>query len=32
RVIFHIVNFSKAKSLYRDGMTPLVKSTSRKRW
>lgn len=32
RVIFHIVNFSKAKSLYRDGMTPLVKSTSRRRW
>ncbi|CAF4625126.1 unnamed protein product, partial [Rotaria sp. Silwood1] len=32
RVIFHIVNFSKVKSLYRDGMTPLVKSTSRKRW
>ncbi|XP_001639517.2 cytosolic carboxypeptidase 6 [Nematostella vectensis] len=32
RVIFNIVNFSKTKSLYREGMTPLVKSTSRPRW
>ncbi|KAK7492935.1 hypothetical protein BaRGS_00015882 [Batillaria attramentaria] len=32
RVIFNIVNFSKTKSLYRDGMTPLVKSTSRPKW
>ena len=29
RVIFNIVNFSKTKSLYRDGMSPLVKSSSR---
>ena len=32
RVIFNIVNFSKTKSLYRDGMSPLVKSTSRTKW
>ncbi|XP_078574073.1 cytosolic carboxypeptidase 6-like isoform X2 [Branchiostoma floridae x Branchiostoma japonicum] len=32
RVIFNIVNFSKTKSLYREGMSPLVKSTSRPRW
>jgi len=32
RVIFNIVNFSKTKSLYRDGMSPLVKSTSRPLW
>ncbi|XP_053481286.1 cytosolic carboxypeptidase 6 [Ictalurus furcatus] len=32
RVIFNIVNFSKTKSLYRDGMTPVVKSTSRPKW
>ncbi|KAH9496584.1 Cytosolic carboxypeptidase 6 [Bulinus truncatus] len=32
RVIFNIVNFSKTKSLYRDGMTPLIKSTSRPKW
>ncbi|XP_067846350.1 cytosolic carboxypeptidase 6 isoform X4 [Heptranchias perlo] len=32
RVIFNIVNFSKTKSLYRDGMTPVVKSTSRSKW
>ncbi|KAI1236825.1 hypothetical protein IHE44_0015079 [Lamprotornis superbus] len=29
RVIFNVVNFSKTKSLYRDGMAPMVKSTSR---
>eukprot|EP00064_Thunnus_orientalis_P007764 superscaffoldBa00000879_g7786 len=29
RVIFNVVNFSKTKSLYRDGMSPVVKSTSR---
>ncbi|WAR24325.1 CBPC6-like protein [Mya arenaria] len=29
RVIFNIVNFSKTKSLYREGMSPFVKSTSR---
>ena len=32
RVIFNVVNFSKNKSLYRDGMSPLVKSTSRPAW
>ncbi|XP_077133494.1 cytosolic carboxypeptidase 6 isoform X2 [Ranitomeya variabilis] len=32
RVIFNIVNFSKTKSLYRDGMSPVVKSTSRPNW
>lgn len=32
RVVFTIVNFSKTKSLYRDGMSPLVRSTSRPRW
>eukprot|EP00794_Sanderia_malayensis_P004624 gene4624-5231_t len=32
RVIFNIVNFSKTKSLYRDGMSPLVKSSTRPRW
>ncbi|KAM4022839.1 cytosolic carboxypeptidase 6-like isoform 3-T3 [Anomaloglossus baeobatrachus] len=32
RVLFNIVNFSKTKSLYRDGMSPVVKSTSRPKW
>nr|XP_054765021.1 cytosolic carboxypeptidase 6-like [Lytechinus pictus] len=32
RVIFNIVNFSKTKSLYREGMAPMVKSSSRTRW
>ncbi|XP_060089000.1 cytosolic carboxypeptidase 6 [Heteronotia binoei] len=32
RVIFNIVNFSKTKSLYRDGMAPVVKSTNRPKW
>jgi hypothetical protein len=32
RVIFNVVNFSKTKSLYRDGMTPIVKSTNRPKW
>jgi len=32
RVIFNIVNFSKSKSLYREGMAPMVKSTSRPKW
>lgn len=27
-----MVNFSKSKSLYREGMSPLVKSTSRPKW
>eukprot|EP00744_Colponema_vietnamica_P039143 GILI01074865.1.p1 GENE.GILI01074865.1~~GILI01074865.1.p1 ORF type:complete len:132 (-),score=11.45 GILI01074865.1:15-410(-) len=32
RAIFHIVNPSKTKSLYRDGMSPVVRSTSRPMW
>ena len=32
RVVFSIINFSKSRSLYRDGMTPLVRSTSRPHW
>ncbi|XP_021922718.1 cytosolic carboxypeptidase 6 isoform X2 [Zootermopsis nevadensis] len=32
RVIFNIVNFSKHRNLFREGMTPLVKSTSRPKW
>ncbi|CAH1774105.1 unnamed protein product, partial [Owenia fusiformis] len=32
RVIFNIVNFSKTKSLYREGMSPMVKSSSRPKW
>lgn len=32
RVIFNLVNFSKTKSLYREGMSPFVKSTSRPKW
>ena len=31
-MIFNLVNFSKVKSLYRDGMSPMVKSTSRPVW
>ncbi|KAK0086156.1 hypothetical protein PV325_003694 [Microctonus aethiopoides] len=32
RVIFNIVNISKSKNLFKDGMTPLVKSTSKSKW
>jgi len=32
RVIFNIVNFSKTKSLYREGMSPVIRSTSRNKW
>ncbi|CAH8638176.1 unnamed protein product [Schistosoma bovis] len=32
RVIFNVVNFSKTKSLYREGMSPVVKSSSRPSW
>eukprot|EP01061_Rhynchopus_euleeides_P011882 TRINITY_DN21481_c0_g1_i1.p1 TRINITY_DN21481_c0_g1~~TRINITY_DN21481_c0_g1_i1.p1 ORF type:complete len:441 (+),score=138.19 TRINITY_DN21481_c0_g1_i1:172-1494(+) len=32
RAIFNIVNGSKSKSLYRVGMTPLVRSTQRPKW
>ncbi|KAJ1481230.1 hypothetical protein T484DRAFT_1656857, partial [Baffinella frigidus] len=31
-VTFNVTNFSKTKSLYREGMTPLVRSTSRPHW
>eukprot|EP00040_Diaphanoeca_grandis_P017456 m.91087 g.91087 ORF g.91087 m.91087 type:complete len:449 (+) comp26444_c0_seq2:444-1790(+) len=32
RVIFNIVNYCKCKSVYRDGMTPVMRSTSRPNW
>ncbi|KAL7286509.1 hypothetical protein TKK_0019245 [Trichogramma kaykai] len=32
RVIFNIVNISKSKNLFRQGMTPLVRSSNRHRW
>ena len=32
RAMFHIINGSKTKSLYRVGMTPLVRSAQRPRW
>eukprot|EP00873_Tetraselmis_striata_P041217 jgi/Tetstr1/461481/TSEL_006587.t1 len=32
RAIISVVNFSKTKSLYRHGMTPIVRSTSRPAW
>jgi len=32
RVILNITNFSKTRSLYREGMSPIVKSTSRPKW
>ena len=32
RAIFHLTNCSKTKSLFRLGMTPLVRSTSRPKW
>ena len=32
RVLFSIINFSKQRSLFRDGMAPLVSSSSRPRW
>lgn len=32
RVIFNIVNISKARNLFREGLTPLVKSSGRPRW
>jgi len=30
--VLNIVNFSKTKSLYREGMSPLVRPSSRKEW
>ncbi|XKL65279.1 hypothetical protein PGB90_008699 [Kerria lacca] len=32
RVMFNIVNVSKHRNLFRDGMTPIVKSSSKKKW
>ena len=32
KVLIHIVNFSKTKSLYRDGMSPLVRTASVPTW
>lgn len=32
RVIFNIVNISKNRNLFKDGMTPLVKSSGRPKW
>lgn len=32
RCIFNIVNISKARNLFRDGLTPLVKSSGRPKW
>ena len=32
RVIFHINNYSKAKTIFRDGFTPVCRSTSRWQW
>lgn len=32
RILFNVVNFSKSKSLFREGMTPLVCSRLRPRW
>lgn len=32
RVIFNIVNINKNRNLFKDGMTPLVKSSSRPKW
>eukprot|EP00095_Tigriopus_kingsejongensis_P009965 maker-scaffold17_size721972-snap-gene-2.11 protein:Tk09965 transcript:maker-scaffold17_size721972-snap-gene-2.11-mRNA-1 annotation:"cytosolic carboxypeptidase 6" len=32
RVLFNVVNLSKARSLFREGLTPVVRSTSRPQW
>jgi hypothetical protein len=32
KVLLNLTGFSKSKSLYRDGMTPVVRSTSRSQW
>ncbi|KAG8469480.1 hypothetical protein KFE25_005935 [Diacronema lutheri] len=32
KALINVTNFSKTKSLYRDGMTPVVRSTSRPKW
>ena len=31
-VVFNIVNLSKTRNLFADGMTPVVRSTSRPKW
>ena len=32
RVIFNIINYSKSKNLFREGMSPVVSSSSRRKW
>ena len=32
RVIFNIINMNKIKNLFKDGLTPLVKSSGRPKW
>ncbi len=32
RVMFNILNISKLRNLFCDGMTPIVKSSSKKKW
>lgn len=32
RVIFNIVNISKNRNLFKEGLTPLVKSSGRPKW
>lgn len=32
RVLFNVCNFSKSKSLYRNGMTPIISSKQRPNW
>ena len=32
KVLFHVVNFSKSKSLYKDGMSPTVRTASQLEW
>lgn len=32
RVVFNIVNISKSRNLFKDGLTPLVKSSGRPKW
>ena len=32
RVIFNVVNLSKWRNLFKEGLTPVVRSTSRPKW
>eukprot|EP00126_Sphaerothecum_destruens_P011786 Sdes_comp20961_c0_seq1m18721 len=32
KVVFNIINYSKSKSLFREGMSPVVSSSSRPKW